>query len=364
MDASRNKRFVLAVAGAVCFGLISAFSVSRYLINANPVDRTVDKLEWANTVYSFPRSMELDETETAKVLLSVTNSIDELKHMVQEQERAEGASVRVSDYMEAKLSGPGFEIVEITPSRQLLNKEEVTQWAWSVKAKATGRQRLNLSLNAIIDDASRERVRSVRTYDKDIEVTVTFPHRVSAFVAYNWRWLWIILIIPTGLLLYSPRIRGVLNRQRPQEGRTRLEAKEPASNYRRLVELIGTLRIEAVFDPFLEERGLDNLLTLIKLGSSVSPKVRLITSSKVGAKVNQKYVRAWLTETGCRLGEFRVSSSVEPIPHRRFILLNGGKCLILGLSLNELGKDEAAHLEDDGPDRIFFDKEWMMAQPL
>jgi len=30
----RNKRFLLAVAGAICFGLISAFSVSRYLINA------------------------------------------------------------------------------------------------------------------------------------------------------------------------------------------------------------------------------------------------------------------------------------------------------------------------------------------
>jgi pilus assembly protein CpaB len=30
----RNKRFLLAVAGAICFGLISAFSVSRFLINA------------------------------------------------------------------------------------------------------------------------------------------------------------------------------------------------------------------------------------------------------------------------------------------------------------------------------------------
>jgi pilus assembly protein CpaB len=30
----RNKRFILALAGAICFGLISAISVSRYLINA------------------------------------------------------------------------------------------------------------------------------------------------------------------------------------------------------------------------------------------------------------------------------------------------------------------------------------------
>jgi pilus assembly protein CpaB len=30
----RNKRFILAIAGAICFGLISAFSVSKYLINA------------------------------------------------------------------------------------------------------------------------------------------------------------------------------------------------------------------------------------------------------------------------------------------------------------------------------------------
>ena len=44
----RNKRFVLAVAGAICFGLISAFSVSRYLINAQTSKRDLQQVVMAS----------------------------------------------------------------------------------------------------------------------------------------------------------------------------------------------------------------------------------------------------------------------------------------------------------------------------
>src|SRR6185436_20004142 len=40
----RNKRFLLAVAGAICFGLISAFSVSRYLINAQTAKKDLQQV--------------------------------------------------------------------------------------------------------------------------------------------------------------------------------------------------------------------------------------------------------------------------------------------------------------------------------
>ncbi|MEP6921889.1 MAG: Flp pilus assembly protein CpaB [bacterium] len=40
----RNKRFILAVAGAICFGLISAFSVSTYLINAQTAKKDLNQV--------------------------------------------------------------------------------------------------------------------------------------------------------------------------------------------------------------------------------------------------------------------------------------------------------------------------------
>ena len=38
----RNKRFIVAIAGAICFGLISAFSVSRYLTSAQTSARDLN----------------------------------------------------------------------------------------------------------------------------------------------------------------------------------------------------------------------------------------------------------------------------------------------------------------------------------
>ena len=53
----RNKRFLLAVAGAICFGLISAFSVSRYLINAQTSKR--DQQQVVITAVDIPVGTKL-----------------------------------------------------------------------------------------------------------------------------------------------------------------------------------------------------------------------------------------------------------------------------------------------------------------
>ena len=56
--------------------------------------------------------------------------------------------------------------------------------------------------------------------------------------------------------------------------------------------------------------------------------------------------------------QVEIRKSTSKNPHRRFMLLSGGQTLILGLSINSLDKDEAAHLEANTVDRAFFDSEW------
>jgi hypothetical protein len=46
------------------------------------------------------------------------------------------------------------------------------------------------------------------------------------------------------------------------------------------------------------------------------------------------------------------------------MLLSGGQTLIIGMSLNELNKNEAVHLETDEHDRPWFDAEWTSSQPI
>ena len=68
----RNKRFVLAVAGEICFGLISAFSVSRYLINAQTSKR--DQQQVVITSVDIPVGTKLIREQLTLAPLSANST--------------------------------------------------------------------------------------------------------------------------------------------------------------------------------------------------------------------------------------------------------------------------------------------------
>lgn len=146
--------------------------------NIQQTDRTLNELESGNIAFTAPSSIQLEETGQVELLLSLSKTIQDLERELEQQETVVGAKIKVSDHMEANLSGAGFEIVPITPLRQAVSEKESTQWKWEVKAREPGRRRLHLSLNAVL---SSGRVRVLRTFDKDIEVTVTMRQRLGAF---------------------------------------------------------------------------------------------------------------------------------------------------------------------------------------
>jgi len=152
--------------------------------------------------------------------------------------------------------------------------------------------------------------------------------------------------------------------QPPSTGR--LVDGAPINNYQTISNLLGGADVEAVFDPYLDNASLAMLVTILSFGSSsVANDVRLLGSSRTtgGAipRFSKVAVDAFLAQLGIR-GEARIMSSTTE--HRRFLLLSGGRSLILGPSLNAIHKNEAAHIEPDTQDRPFFDTQWSSAQPL
>ncbi len=149
--------------------------------NIQQTDRALSELESGNIAFTAPSSIQLEETGQVELLLSLSKTIQDLERELEQQETVVGAKIKVSDHMEASLSGAGFEIVPITPLRQAVSEKESTQWKWEVKAREPGRRRLHLSLNAVLSGEPSGRVRVLRTFDKDIEVTVTMRQRLGAF---------------------------------------------------------------------------------------------------------------------------------------------------------------------------------------
>lgn len=155
--------------------------------------------------------------------------------------------------------------------------------------------------------------------------------------------------------------------ERPQRGR--LSAETPASNFRTISSLIGSAEVQAVFDPYLDNQGLEQLIRILSFGQgSVAGHVRLLatttTSKSHGPgrppRFTKAGVDAWATQLGVQADARILPQGNE---HRRFVLLDGGQSLILGPSLNSLHKNEAVSVEDGRADRAFFDQQWAQAQP-
>jgi hypothetical protein len=159
-------------------------------------------------------------------------------------------------------------------------------------------------------------------------------------------------------------VSGVLTRFKKgpghQDTTVRLKLGEPASNHGRIAKLIGSSKVDAIYDPYLDDKGLDTFRTIVRLSGASAAGLRILTTDKGARRLSHSFANAVFTELG-QPGTVRKTSDEA---HRRFMLLSGGKSLILGMSLNSIDKNEAAHIEDDREDRPFFDSEWQKGRPL
>lgn len=142
-------------------------------------------------------------------------------------------------------------------------------------------------------------------------------------------------------------------------GAVRLSKGRPATNIGLVAMLLQGATVEAVLDAFLDDRGLETLLTLRNLGVLFSPKVRLLTSSRVEKRLTRSFAVAVLTELGCGGGEVRVFGADGH--EGRIVLLEGGDVVSLGASLNGLDVNERPHRDRDKGDRAAFDARWAEA---
>jgi len=167
------------------------------------VDDILKNMQLGTIAFNVPSSMNLEDTALLHLVLSLTKQVEELKKLIEEKGRKEGARIRISNFMEATLSGPNFHITAITPARQVISAHEDTEWKWEIQPQRTGTNNLHLVLNALFTIEGRDRFRTVKSFDKTIEVKVTFAQTLMGFFRENWKWLWTTLLAPAALILWG-----------------------------------------------------------------------------------------------------------------------------------------------------------------
>ena len=140
--------------------------------------------------------MNLEDTAVIELFLGLTTPIDDLKQMIEAAGEKEGAPIKVSDRMEARLSGPNFAITAVTPEGQAVTRTDVTQWKWEVEPKREGRHHLHLTLSVLINLEGSSSLRALRTFDKQIEVEVSWGQQLGSLLENNWQWLWAAILVP------------------------------------------------------------------------------------------------------------------------------------------------------------------------
>lgn len=167
------------------------------------VDRILASMDWANIAFNCPQTINLHETAQIKLLLSLQKSIDELRAAITAGGEREGARVKVLNRMEARLSGPNFQITAITTEEQAVGSIETVEWKWEIKPTTTGHHSLHLTLTALFNIDGATTRRNIRTFDRMIDVEVTTGQRVTEFFRKNWQWLWAAVLLPVAGWLWK-----------------------------------------------------------------------------------------------------------------------------------------------------------------
>jgi hypothetical protein len=169
------------------------------------VDESVRQLDWGNIAFNAPASMRYAQPQIVELLLSPSLSVADLQAQLQQKVGVESARAQISNRMEAQLTGSGFGIEAQMPDLQAVTSQQATRWTWKVTPTGHGPQTLHLTLSAHIDVAGRDAPLVVRTFDRDIQVSITIPQRVSGFIQKNWQWLWAAIVLPIAGYLWRRR---------------------------------------------------------------------------------------------------------------------------------------------------------------
>src|SRR5262245_1611013 len=110
------------------------------------INQILDTLEWGNLAFSAPPRLQLHASAQVQLLLSQKLALDELRDRISATGERVGDRIRVSDRMEARLTGgPGLKILASTPEIQALGGP-TTEWRWQIQAAEPGQQNLHLTL--------------------------------------------------------------------------------------------------------------------------------------------------------------------------------------------------------------------------
>ena len=174
----------------------------------NEVDQLLEKMQSANIAFNTPSSLGYGRTSGIQLRLSGAKTAEELAAAISEPGARETATIKISNEMDARVTGEGFQVKAVSPERQAVSASGVTQWNCDITPKQLGRQRLHLTLDAIVKIDNHESTYTLQTFDKTIGVNVVWPETLISFLGKYWQWVCTAVVFPVVAWLAKRIFKG------------------------------------------------------------------------------------------------------------------------------------------------------------
>lgn len=148
--------------------------------------------------------------------------------------------------------------------------------------------------------------------------------------------------------------QGIFIKTLPTQHHTAIE--EPLTFWIKLKSMIGSARIDAIWDPYLDEKAIANFRDLAGLGCNFSKALKLLTAPR--GRLSRNFLDKFDKEFGLASELKRGNGK-----HLRLIFLSDGRCLSPDFSFGK-EQDGTITVVDANPKRILFDIAWASATPI
>jgi len=142
----------------------------------------------ANIAFNAPEKVPYGEPSYIQFVLDPNLDKTEIVKKIREKGHKVTARIKITRTMEVTLTGEDFDITPIAEEKQLIARDDTTEWTWSIVPKKPGKHRVHLVVNAIIVVDGVEMKRS-KSFDRYIEIEVTGFQSTVLFLQDNWPWL-------------------------------------------------------------------------------------------------------------------------------------------------------------------------------
>ena len=159
-------------------------------------DDITQQLSQSSFGYSVPQEANIDDDIEVVVKINPSISIDQLKeHLPEGQQITQ--NIQISRIVEVKLETRDFNVINLTPHRQIIMGDQDTTWKWSLKPLSNGpNKEIKITVTAIITIDGEKAERYLDTYIGKVNVNITTKQRITKWLSANWEWAWGSLLIP------------------------------------------------------------------------------------------------------------------------------------------------------------------------